>query len=86
MTRTIATCLFLATTFVSFAAFAQDAEEEGPATMFYDFNDMLIDGELLRPDGMFANERGRADFGRLLSLRRSFVGEIEEAAHEGALQ
>lgn len=65
---------------------AQDAGEEGPATMFYDFNDMLIDGDLLRPDGMFANERARAQFGSLLSLRRSFMGEIEEAAHEGALQ
>lgn len=67
-------------------AHAQDAGEEGPATMFYDFNDMLIDGDLLRPDGMFANERARAQFGSLLSLRRSFIGEIEEAAHEGALQ
>jgi hypothetical protein len=67
-------------------AFAQDSGEEGPATMFIDFNDMLIDGELLAPQGMFATERGQADFGTLLSLRRSFMNEIEEAAHEGALQ
>lgn len=78
----IAGSLILAPVFAQ----AQDGGEEGPATMFYDFNDMLIDGDLLRPDGMFANERARAQFGSLLSLRRSFIQEIEEAAHEGGLQ
>ena len=67
------------------SVFAQD-DGAGPDTMFYDFNDMLIDGEFQRPEGMFATERGRARFESLLSLRRSFIDEIEEAAHEEALE
>jgi len=66
------------------SVFAQDDDEV--QTRFYDFNDMLIDGELLQPEGMFATERGRARFDSLLSLRRSFMEEIEDAAHEEALQ
>ena len=64
-------------------AYAQDDEVQ---TRFYDFNDMLIDGEFQRPEGMFATERGQARFDSLLSLRRSFIDEIEAAAHEDALQ
>ena len=55
-------------------------------TRFYDFNDMLIDGEFQRPEGMFATERGQARFDTLLNLRRSFIDEIEEAANEDALE
>ena len=65
------------------SAFAQDDEVQ---TRFYDFNDMLIDGEFQRPEGMFATERGEARFDTLLNMRRSFIDEIEEAAHEDALQ
>ena len=67
-------------------AFAQDDGGGEAETRFYDFNDMLIDGEFQRPEGMFATERGRARFESLLSLRRSFIDEIEEAAHEDALE
>lgn len=69
-------------------SFAQDAADESgePESRFYDFSDMLIDGELLRPDGMMATERGNAVFGSLLNLRRSFMPEIQNAATEGALE
>ncbi len=66
-------------------AMAQDGADE-EETKFYDFNDMLIDGEFQKPSGMFATERGSARFDALLTLRRSFMGEIEEAAHEDVLE
>jgi len=69
---------------VSTDANAQDDDEI--QTRFYDFSDLLIDGDLLRPDGMFATARDRARFDSLLSLRRSFLPEIDEAAKESALQ
>jgi hypothetical protein len=68
------------------SAFAQEAEEGEVDSRFYDFGDMLIDGELLRPEGMMATERGNAVFGSLLSLERSFMPEIQNAATEEALQ
>lgn len=64
-------------------AFAQDEEVD---TRFYDFNDMLIDGELQRPQGEMMSERGSARFDRLLNLEQSFVDEIEKGAEEAALE
>lgn len=66
------------------AAMAQDADE--PQTKFIDFGEMLIDGELQKPQGMFNTERGRARFQSLLSLRRSFLPDIEKASHEEGLK
>ena len=68
-------------------AFAQDAPEGGDVqTRFYDFNDMLIDGEFMRPEGLFTRARDRARFQRLLNLRREFMEEIEESAKEESLE
>lgn len=66
---------------------APDTAAEGEVqTRFYDFNDMLIDGEFMRPEGMFTRARDRARFERLLDLRREFIEEIEESAKEEALE
>lgn len=72
-------------------ASAQDAEGGDGAggeveTRFYDFNDMLIDGEFMRPEGMFTRARDSARFERLLDLRREFIDEIEESAKEESLE
>lgn len=69
--------------FVASDAMAQDDEVQ---TRFYDFSDLLIDGELLRPDGQFMTSRGGARFQSLVQLRRSFRSEIEEAARENTLR
>lgn len=62
---------------------AQEEAAEGETpTRFYDFNDMLIDGEFMRPEGMFTRARDRARFERILDLRRVFIEEIEESAKE----
>lgn len=55
-------------------------------TAFFDFDDMLIDGDMLRPDGMMARDRRSAAFESLLNMRRSFMPEIGTAAHEEALR
>jgi hypothetical protein len=65
-------------------AVAQEADE--PQTKFIDFGEMLIDGELQKPQGMFNTERGRARFQSLLSLRRSFLPDIEKASQEEGLK
>ncbi len=86
-TLSIVTSLLLLSSFASAQEAPADAAESGePESRFYDFSDMLIDGELLRPDGMMATERGNAVFGSLLNLRRSFMPEIQNAATEGALE
>jgi hypothetical protein len=85
----LAALLLPITLLTASSAFAQDAEGESAEDVesrFYDFGDMMIDGELLRPDGMFATERGQRQFESLLNLRRSFIPEIEAATEEGTLE
>jgi hypothetical protein len=77
--------LALASSGVAAPAFAQSASDE-PQTKFIDFGDMLIDGDLQKPEGMFNTERGRARFNSLLNLRRNFLQDIEQSSHEQSLQ
>jgi hypothetical protein len=67
---------------VSASATAQDA----PKTKFYDFDDMLIDGELKTPDLLRTQAREKAKFKRLLDLKKSFLPKIRETAKERSLQ
>ena len=67
---------------VSTAATAQDA----PKTKFYDFDDMLIDGELKTPDLLRTQAREKAKFKRLLDLKKSFLPKIRETVKERSLQ
>jgi hypothetical protein len=70
---------------VSSVAMAQDKEGD-LKTKFYDFDDMLIDGELKKPEGLVFKAQEKAKFDRLLSLKKSFLPRIEESAKEDALK
>jgi hypothetical protein len=84
MKRLLVMILAVATVVVPVYASAQDSGEV--ETRFYDFNDMLIDGEFMRPEGMFTRARDTARFERLLNLRREFIQEIEQSAKEESLE
>ena len=66
-------------TFVfSTAVLAQD----GVKSKFYDFSDQVIDGEIKKPTALYTNARQKVKFDRLLSLKKSFLKEIEESSKE----
>jgi len=69
------------------AALAQDGGgEDEPRSKFYDFNDMMVDGELQKPKVQRSEARGSAKFDRLLDLKKSFLPKVEQSAKEDALQ
>jgi hypothetical protein len=69
------------------AALAQDGGGgEEPRSKFYDFNDMMVDGELQKPKVQRAEARGSARFERLLDLKKSFLPKVQQSAKEDALQ
>lgn len=70
---------------VPMVASAQDAGDD-VKTKFYNFDDMLIDGELKKPDGFVYGKVEKAKFDRLLSLKKSFLPKIEETAKDDALK
>jgi hypothetical protein len=62
------------------------AQEGDTKSKFYNFDDMLIDGQLKTPDMLKTQAREKAKFKRLLSLKKSFLPKIRETAEEQALQ
>ncbi len=82
--------VMLAAAVVGFApnAFAQDEGGEGGETRskFYNFDDMLIDGQFRKPDIMKSKAREKASFRRLSSLKKDFLHKVVETSEEPALQ
>ena len=60
--------------------------QDDTRSKFYNFDDMLIDGQLKTPDLMKAEAREKAQFKRLLDLKKSFIPKVRETAEESALQ
>lgn len=60
--------------------------QDDTRSKFYNFDDMLIDGQLKTPDLMKAEAREKAQFKRLLNLKKSFIPKVRETAEESALQ
>jgi hypothetical protein len=53
---------------------------------FYNFEDMLIDGEYKKPGALLTNARDQAKFERLFRLRKSFLQTMLQTAKEPALR
>ncbi len=62
------------------------AQDDDAKTKFYDFDDMLIDGEIKKPEGFVYGAVEKAKFERLLSLKKSFLPKIEESAKDDSLR
>lgn len=56
--------------------------QDGTKSKFYDFSDQVIDGEIKKPTALYTNARQKVKFDRLLSLKKSFLKEIEESSKE----
>jgi hypothetical protein len=53
---------------------------------FYNFDDLLIDGEYKKPNALLFTGRDKVKFDRLLKLRKSFVPVILTSDKERALR
>ena len=63
----------------SFSAFAKPPANT--KSKFYDFGEQIIDGEIRKPTALYMDARKRAQFDRLLSLKRSFLSDLFNTAH-----
>lgn len=82
MKRLVAVATLLMLILLSASAFAQDDTR----TKFYNFDDMLIDGQMKVPDLLRQGARDKAKFKRLLDLKKSFLPKVRETAEERTLQ
>ena len=78
--------------FVGMCATANDVHakprppKSSTKSKFYDFNDQLIDGQIMRPTALYTDARQRARFSRLLKLKKSFLPELFKTAKESVFK
>jgi hypothetical protein len=85
MRRIVTLLIAAAVLLMSAGAFAQD-DGGDTKSKFYDFEDMLVDGQIKRPDMERMDVQGNAKFDRLLDLKKSFLSKVQESTAEGALR
>jgi hypothetical protein len=66
----------------SLEAFANTPPNDDARTRFYNFDEMLIDGEIKKPTGLYTSIRERVRFGRLFKLHKSFMGKLMDTARD----
>lgn len=71
---------FILFLFVSFSSHAKDK------TKFYNFDDLLIDGKVKKPQVLYTDAKQKVKFERLLKLRKSFLPKLEATKKDQALR
>ncbi len=65
----------------SIVVFAQEAEG-APAVTSYDFEDDLVTGDLVRPDGEMLSVRSANNRSSLIKIRENFVPEMLKSVED----
>lgn len=91
MKRGISFCVVLVIVVVAGTSWAQQAEKiqekQQPSPRYkektvYDFEDDLIEGELMRPDGEYINVRPNFEYSSLIKIRKDFIDELLKSAED----
>ena len=83
---------FLIALTASLLLFSGSAHGEGRSSKsdsrvkFYNIDEILIDGKIKKPTGLYTDSRRSAEFDRLFKLKRSFMPDLMETARERVLK
>ena len=85
-------CALLVALFVAFGAATVLAQGKGgkgaggdiiyKKQTKYDFDDDVVEGDLVRPDDMFVESRDKARYGSLITIRENFIPEMLKSAED----
>ena len=84
MKKLITVALMVAITLPT-VALSQDAAG-GNKTKFYNFDDLLIDGQYKKPQVLYTDAREKVKFERLLALKKDFLPKLKETAKDASLR
>ena len=62
------------------------ADDNKARVKFYNFDQMLIDGEVKKPTGLLTDTKQAVKFDRLLTMKRSFIDKLIQTEHERVLK
>ena len=57
-----------------------------PKTKFYDFDDLLINGEYKKPQIMYTDTQTKVKFERLLKLKKDFLKKLRQTEKDASLR
>lgn len=60
--------------------------EATPKTKFYDFDDLLINGEYKKPQIMYNDAQTKVRFERLLKLKKDFLKKLRQTEKDASLR
>lgn len=68
-------------------AMAQEGGEGGDVkTKFYNFDDLLIDGQFKKPPVLYTDARQKVKFEKLLSLKKNFLPSLKATGKDNSLR
>ncbi len=73
--------LLLTAMLLSTLVFAADPKEK-----FYDFSDMMINGDFKKPEMLKVSDKKSTKFDRMLKLKASFIPQLEKSDKDNAIK
>ena len=74
---------------IIFCGYPQQAisnPEKTTKTKFYNFDDLLINGEYKKPQVLYTDARQKVKFERLLKLKKDFLPELKNTQKDPSLR
>ncbi len=65
---------------------APAAAEDDVKTKFYNFDDLMIDGQYKKPQVLYTDARQKVKFERLLKLKKDFLPKLKATAKDASLR
>jgi len=71
--RSLILAIIISPVILLYSTTASSTPKSTSRAKFYDFSEMLIDGEVKKPTGLYTDVRRQVRFERLLKLKKSFL-------------
>lgn len=62
------------------------ANANSPKTKFYDFDDLLINGEYKKPQVMYNDVQAKVKFERLFKIKKNFLPKLRDTKRDTSLR
>ena len=77
--------LFLALLLLPSMAYSQKNKNKAP-TRFYNFDDLLINGQVVKPKVQYIDSRQKVKFGKLLKLKKNMLNKLKSTSKDASLR
>ena len=62
------------------------AHADSPKTKFYDFDDLLINGEYKKPQVLYIDNQAKVKFERLFKIEKNFLPKLRDTKRDSSLR